>query len=245
SIFTSTAPESSRASNSMSAPVKLAVDLLGRLQVRQLLKAGESAKLVGLRRHLNAFEQGVQLPRPVTRRVLALEAGQFAVDALEADAVTAVVAAGSADRNRAARELIRDDLRQLPDSVVLRVLSYVEDLAAHRVLRRHETAVDGLADVLDMHDWAPGTAVARHGDALGRPGQRTQIVDDDIEAHARRRAERGSIAQKYRREVRTRHYTKITLDQHLAFGVGALGIDARILVEKLPAARAIDAARRG
>src|ERR1700730_5253891 len=74
SIFTSAAPESSRASNSMSAPVELAVDLLGRLQVLQLLEPGEGAELVGLGRHLNALEQLAQLPRPITRRVLALEA---------------------------------------------------------------------------------------------------------------------------------------------------------------------------
>src|SRR3984893_4322098 len=72
-IFTSAAPESSRASNSMSAPVELAVDLLGRLQVLQLREPGEGAELVGLRRHLNALEQLAQLPPPVTRRVLALE----------------------------------------------------------------------------------------------------------------------------------------------------------------------------
>src|ERR1700686_3184375 len=245
SIFTSAAPESSRVSNSMSAPVELVVDLPGRLQVHQLLNTGEGAELVRFGRHLNTLEQLTQLPRPITRGVLALEARQFAVDALEVDAVTAVVAAGRADRNCAAGKLVRDDLRQLPDPVVLRVLSHVEDLAAHRVLWRHETAIDGLADVLDMHNRAPGTAVARHGDALGRPRQRAQIIDHDIEAHARRRTERGGIAQEHGGEIGARHRQQVTLHQHLAFGVSALRVDARVLVQKIPAPRAIDAARRG
>src|ERR1700730_4174917 len=107
------------------------------------------------------------------------------MDALETDAVTAVVADGTADRNRATGELIGDDLRQFPYAVVLGVLTHIEDLAAHRVLWRHETAVDGLADIIDVYHRAPGATVARDGDALGRPGQRTQIVDDNVEAHAR------------------------------------------------------------
>src|SRR5260370_36116964 len=162
----------------MSAPVELAVDLLGRLQVLQLLETGESAKLVRLRLHPNALEQLMQLSRAVAGGVMASEAGQFAVDALEVDPVTAVVGAGRTDRNRAAGKLIRDDLCQLADSAVLVVLPDVEDPAAHRILGRHETAVDRLANVLDMHDGAPGTAVARHGDALGRPGQRTQRSEE-------------------------------------------------------------------
>ncbi len=187
----------------------------------------------------------MQLSRAVAGGVMASEAGQFAVDALEVDPVTAVVGAGRTDRNRAAGKLIRDDLCQLADSVVLGVLPDVEDPAAHRILGRHETAVDRLANVLDMHDGAPGTAVARHGDALGRPGQRTQIVDDDIEAHTRRGTERCRIAQKYRREIRARHRQQVALHQHLAFGVGRLGVDARVLVEKISGPGAIDAARRG
>src|SRR5882762_10196291 len=107
----------------MSAPVELAVDLLGRLQVLQLLEAGEGAELVGLGCHLNAHEQLVQLADTITRAVPAAEAGQFAVDAIEADPVTAVIASGSAGGNHAAGKLVRDDLRQFPDAVVLGALS--------------------------------------------------------------------------------------------------------------------------
>src|SRR3984893_6963678 len=75
SIFTSAAPESSRASNSMSAPVELAIDLLRCLQVLQLLQTGKGAELVGLGLHLNALEKLAQLPRAIARRIAATEAG--------------------------------------------------------------------------------------------------------------------------------------------------------------------------
>src|ERR1700730_16548397 len=107
------------------------------------------------------------------------------MDALETDAVTAVVADGTADRNRATGELIGDDLRQFPYAVVLGVLTHIEDLAAHRVLWRDQTAVDRLANVLDMYHGTPRATIARHGNAPGRPGQRAQIVDDNVKAHAR------------------------------------------------------------
>src|SRR5437588_3721346 len=172
-------------------------------------------------------------------------AGYFAVDALEFHAVTAVVAGGRAHRDRATGELIRDDLRQFSHAVVLGSLSHIEDLATHRGLRREQTAVDGLADILDVYHRAPGTAVARHDDASAGPGQRAQIVQDDVEAHARRGAERRGVAQQHRAEMRSRHGAQVTLHQHLAFGVGGLRIDARVLVEKLSSARAIDAAGGG
>src|SRR2546430_17684254 len=103
----------------MSAPVELAVDLPSRLQVLQLLQTGEGAKLVGVRLHLNALEQLVQLARAIARRMAASEAGEFAVDALEFHAVTAVVAGGRGHRDRPSGGLIRAALPQLSQPVVI------------------------------------------------------------------------------------------------------------------------------
>src|SRR5437588_10558752 len=125
-------------------------------------------------------------------------AGYFPWNATECHAVPAVFAGGRAHRDRATGELIRDDLRQFSHAVVLGSLSHIEDLATHRGLRREQTAVDGLADILDVHQRAPGTAVARHDDASARPGQRAQIVEDDVEAHPRRGPDPRGMAQRHR-----------------------------------------------
>src|SRR4029077_13124322 len=91
---TSMVPASPRGSNFMSAPVKVAVDLIGRLQVLQLLEAREGPELVALRCHLDVLEQPAQLLHARARTVATLKSWQLAVNAVEIDAVAAVGATG-------------------------------------------------------------------------------------------------------------------------------------------------------
>src|SRR5262245_47945498 len=114
-----------------SGPVEIRVDLLRRLQVLQLFQSREGAELVRLRLHLDALEQLAQLTRSITRCVLADEARQLAVDAIEIDAVTARVAARSTHGDFAAGKFAGNDLRQLAHAVVVGVLTDVEYLAAN------------------------------------------------------------------------------------------------------------------
>src|SRR5689334_8170617 len=98
-----------------SGPVEFLVYLAGRLQVLELLQAREGAELVGVGRHLDALEQLAQLPRAVARAEVALEAGKLAMNAIEVHAIAARVAARRAHGNLTARELFRNDLRELAD----------------------------------------------------------------------------------------------------------------------------------
>ncbi len=72
-----------------------------------------------------------------------------------------------------------------------------------------------------------------------------QVVEHDVEAHARRGAVRRRVAQEHRAEIAAGHRADVALDQRLAFGIGGLRIGGRGLVEEVAGARAVDAARGG
>src|SRR5512146_567809 len=175
----------SRGSNRISGPVQIGVDLIRLLQVFQLLEPGESPELIGFRLHADPLEELTQLTHAIARSLAALVPGQLPVDTIEADAVAAVVTGGCAYGNRASGELLADHPGELTNAIVLGIPSHVEDLAADGFLRSHETAIDRLTNVIDVHDRPPGAAVAGHGDAASGPGERAQVVDHDVEAHAR------------------------------------------------------------
>src|SRR5262245_26212530 len=108
-----------RPSNRISAPEEVGVDLVGLLEVLKLLQAREGAELVDVVRHLDALEDLVELPRAVARRELAGEARQLTVDAVEVDAIAAIVGARRSHGDLAAGKFVGDDLRDLPDAVVV------------------------------------------------------------------------------------------------------------------------------
>src|SRR6185312_3218444 len=147
-----------------SGPEELAVDLARRLQILQFLQPCEGPELVSLRRHLDSLEHLMQLPSAIARGEVAFEAGQLAMDLVEIDAIAACVAAWGSDAHFTSRELFRDDLRELADTVVVGILTHVEDLSANRLFRRVQATHDGIADVIDVHHGAPGTAVTDHAD---------------------------------------------------------------------------------
>jgi hypothetical protein len=186
----------------------------------------------------------MQLAGAIPRRVPAPEAGQFRVDPVEVDPVAAIVARAGARRDLAAGKLLSDDPGQLADTEIVGVLPHVEHLAPHRILRRDQAAVDGLADVFHVHDRTPRAAVAGHGDPLRGPCEGRQVIDDDIEAHPRRRPITGRIAQEHRAEVIVRHRAHIPLHQDLALRVCGLRVDGCGLVQEVAGTRAIDAAGR-
>ena len=87
-----------------------------------------------------------------------------------------------------------DDIGDLPNAIVVGVVTYVEDLAANGVLGSFQYADDCLANVRDVHERAPWRAVARHCDSLCGPCEAGEVVQHDVEAHARRRAVGGGIS---------------------------------------------------
>src|SRR6185437_8723655 len=90
SIRISIAPAISRGSKRMSAPVEIAVDLLGRLKILQLLETRESAELIRFRLQLNSLKQLAQLSYAIAHRVAAGEPRELLMNTLEAHAIAAV-----------------------------------------------------------------------------------------------------------------------------------------------------------
>src|SRR6185437_4285575 len=115
-------------------PVEILVDLLRGDEVFQLRQPREGAEAEGLVAEADPREDFVKLLGAALRRPPAFEAGQVPPDLLEGDAVAAVVAAIVAEAHRAAAEDAADDLGDLADAVILRVVADIEDLV-----------VDGLA----------------------------------------------------------------------------------------------------
>src|SRR5262245_15602515 len=144
------------------------------------------------------------------------------MDTIEVHAIAAVVAAARADGHYAAGKLFGDDLGDFADSIVIGVLADVEYIAADGVFRRDERPIDGFAHILHVDERAPWTAVTHHGNPLGRPGERRQIIEHDVEAHSRRRAVRRRVAQEHRAEVGAGHAADVALDEYLAFRIRGL-----------------------
>src|SRR5262245_5699937 len=183
-VSSSKAPANGVSLKRKSAPEKLRVDLVRGTQVLQLFEAREGAEPVPLIGHLDTLEQLAQLPRAVPRRVLRREARQFAMDAIEVDAVAPIVATRRPHCHFATRELFGDDLRDVTNTIVFTAGADIEYLAADRVRRRHQRSVNGFANVEHVHERAPGAAIAHHRDPLGGPCDSAEIVQQDVESHA-------------------------------------------------------------
>ena len=154
-----------------------------------------------------------------------------------------MVARAVAKAEAAVREGLRDDLRDLPDLVVLGVAADIEDLAVDHVAGSLQHAVDRAADIEDMDERAPRPAVAVHPDHLLRPRMPGQVVDHKVKALPGRGAERGRVPQEGRREVVGGHRPDIALHEHLALGVCRQGLEPGRLRAVLVAPRTVDAAR--
>ena len=167
------------------------------------------------------------------------------MDLVERHAVTAIVCACRHHRKFAPREDLRDDLREFSDAVVFSALADIEDPTIYPVDRSLERATDRLADIFNMDDRPPRTAVARHRDFLARPRKGAEVIQHDVESHPWRRPVRSRVAQERDAEVWPRHRRKIAFDKHLALRVYGLRVCGREFVEELTRAQAIDTARRG
>src|SRR5277367_2512844 len=230
SIFTSMAPEIGSGSKCMSAPEEVVVDLAGARQVANLLQSRECAELVRFLGEFNALEARAQFFGSQASRPPAAKSRQPAGDLVEGYAVAAIVGRWLARTELTSWKHVGNDLGDFSDPVVLRILTDIEDLAIDCVGRRLECAANRGADILDVHHGAPGTAVAGHRDPLDGPGERAQIIDDDVESHSRRWTVGGRIAQESHAEVGARERLDVPLHHHLAFGVRRLRIDGALLV---------------
>src|SRR5262249_6724363 len=137
---------------------------------------------------------------------------QVSQDLLKRNTIAAVVSPVSAKGYRTARKSPSDDLCNLANPIILRIVADIENLVVNLIAGCFERERNGLADVLHVHERAPRSAVARHLDFLYRPCKSREIVKDDIKTHSRACAEGGRVAKENRREGSVRHRSDIALD---------------------------------
>src|SRR5215468_3992380 len=80
-----------------------------------------------------------------------------------------------------------------------------------------------------MDERPPRRSVARHPDFFGCPGETGEIIENDIEPHARTGAECRRVAQEHGREMSIGERADIAFDKHLTSGIGGLRVWRRLL----------------
>src|SRR5690606_10472303 len=83
-----------------------------------------------------------------------------------------------------------------------------------------------------------------HLDLAGGVGEAGEVVQHDVEAHARARAVGGGVAEERGGEAVGSHGAHVAFHQRLALGVGGLGVYLGRLVDHVLFRHAVDAARR-
>ena len=151
----------------------------------QLLEPGKLSKekhFLGYSDPLKDFTQltHAELGGPATP-----EFRQMTTDPFKGGAIAVVVAARPAKGDRAAFKDLSDDGGNFPNSVVLLVVADIEDLVVHRLARRLQCEDDRLANVLDVDKRPPRRHIARHSDLFGGPGEPGEVIEDNVEPHAR------------------------------------------------------------
>src|SRR5258706_3499787 len=116
-----------RTARTSNTPEKFVIDLMCADKEFQLFQARERTEFENLLGHRNPLEHFPQLRRTGTRGPSAAETRQLAVDLVEGDAIAAVVAAARAQRDFATRKRVADDLGDLAHTVVVLVVTDVED----------------------------------------------------------------------------------------------------------------------
>ena len=184
---------------------------------------------------------GAKLGRPLTP-----ELGEVTTYLIEGRAIAPVVAARLAKGDSAAVKHLPHNGGDFADAVILPVVTDVEDLVMHGLARRFESEDNRLTNVIDMDQRSPRRSIAGHLDLFDGPGESGEIVEDDIETHARAGAECRCVAQEHGREMGVGERADIAFDQHFALGIGGLRIRRRSLVALASVlGRTVDAARGG
>lgn len=169
------------------SPIQIVIELPGALQVLQLLQPSERTELVSIAGHIDSLEQATKFLCSAPRVPAANEPGKPRMNLVERHAVAVIVSAGRTDAEFAPREDLRNDLRDFTNAVVLRALADVEDLTVYRFGWSLGRAANRLADIFNMNDRPPRTAVARHRDFLAGPREGAEVVQHNVESHPRRR----------------------------------------------------------
>src|SRR5436190_2330338 len=187
-------PPIKRYAPNFTRPEELRIDLLRPYQVFQLFQAREGPVFKDLFRHFNPLEQIIELLRPASRVPSASEPWQMLANLLERHAVAAIVLAGRSKTHKTPRKHLAHYLRNLAYAIVVRSIANVEHFVVNRFGRRLQHRDNRMRDVQPMDQWPPGRPIAGHFNLPGSPCQPSQVVQDDVKSHSRRRAIGSSIA---------------------------------------------------
>src|ERR1051325_6494151 len=126
---------------------------------------------------------------------------------VKTNAITSVVPVTGTETHRTAWKSSRNDVRDIPDLVILAGVADVENLLVDGLSRRLENATNRLANIKDMNQGSPGTTVAHHPNLTGGPRQTCEIIENEVKAHSGRWAVGRCIAQKGGGEIVIRNET--------------------------------------
>ena len=116
---------------------------------------------------------------------------------LKGRTIAAVITAWLAEGNGAAVKDLPDNGGYFANTVILLVVADVKDLVVHGLAGRLQSEDDRLADVLDVDQRSPRRSIARHPDLFRGPGELGEVIEDNVEPHARAAAKYRGVAQEY------------------------------------------------
>src|SRR5262245_19368689 len=137
----------------------------------------------------------VQLLDAAPHRPLRLEFGQRPRDLAAIDAITTEIgSAAFGVFDHAVWHYLANDFGNVANPVILLALAHVERLIMNRLARRMQDRKKRPADVLDMHQRTPRSAVALNHDLFRGVGVTNETVHHEVHAQARGDAVGGCIA---------------------------------------------------
>src|ERR1700730_10246367 len=176
---------------------------------------------------------------------LRFELWQIATDFLEANPVRAFCRPGiRREFERASGYNLGYDLGQITNAIVVGRLADIIGLIEHAIIRRLQGSNEGPRNVLDMDNWAPWRAIRFQVDLSGCEAPRDKVVQDDVEAHARRNAVSCRGPQKDGAETVPGKARDVALGHDLRRAVSRHGIESASLVNHRFAGLTVIAARR-
>src|SRR6266536_3015604 len=162
---------SSQALHASARPEKLRIDLLRLYQVFQLFETRKRPVFKDLFRHVNPFEQIIELSCSASGVPGASEPGQMLANLLEGHAVAPIILTRSSKTHTTARKHLAYHLRNLAHAIVVRSIANIEYFVMNRFRGSLQHRNNRTCNVQPMDERPPGSPVTSHLDLFGRPCQ--------------------------------------------------------------------------
>src|SRR5262245_49587837 len=194
----------------------------------------------------NFLECCVELFGPLAGRPLEVECRKGSLEFGKIRLIGALVCARLSHHCQlTARDRLFHNLSELADLMVELVCTNVESLVVDDLQWGLEHGLKRARHILYMHDWPPGCAITVNHDAASRESAPHQIVENSIEAHARRETVNCPVAAERWREAFISELAQRYFRINLGTSIFGLGSQRRGLVDSERFRHAIHDARGG